>query len=319
MPDVVGCAVVFGTIGFRRIVESKDLMQGKEKGKDDTILRHSYGQKEPMENEAMVLTLESQARAIWPQEKRHLTRVLGRQGLAVLDVGCGTGEIASRIMDEFSPAQVVGIDLAGQHIRRAQERFGIIQGLSFRQGDATALPFADDSFDVALCRHMLQAIPHPLQVIREMVRVIRPGGWLYALAEDYGMLFFHPTRYDMDEFFGVYGGTAAARSGSDLHQGRKMPAILSSLKCMDIEEHYLCIDTLRVDRSLLAEIFVHWRDGFEEWISSNSGRPLEDVRARFNDMIECTRGKESYVAWLIPSVSAHVTAASKRITGPAGA
>ena len=286
-------------------------MNRREKGRGRSDTQHDYGQKEPMENEAMVRTLETQALAIWPQEKGFLQRVLRQPGLDVLDVGCGTGEIASRVRKEFSPGHVTGIDLAEPHIRHAQERFGSIPGLSFHQGDATALPFNDDRFDVAICRHMLQASPDPLAVIREMIRVVKPGGWLYTLAEDYGMLFFYPTKYDMDEFFGVYGGRAAARAGSDLRQGRKMHAVLASLKCEEIEVNYLCIDTLRVDRKLLSDIFVHWRDGFEEWISANSGKPLVEVRDRFNDMIACARTSESYAAWLIPSISARVTGRAK--------
>ncbi|MBI1805373.1 MAG: methyltransferase domain-containing protein [Ignavibacteriae bacterium] len=275
---------------------------------------YEYGQKEPMENEAMVRTLDAQARAIWPQEKKFLKRIFTRPGLEALDVGCGTGEISSRIAREFSTKHVTGIDLAESHIRLAKKRFDGIAGVSFQQADATTMPFEDDTFDIALCRHMLQAIPKPLAVIKEMIRVIKPGGWLYSLAEDYGMLFFHPTKYDMDEFFGEYGGKAAAKAGSDLRHGRKMPSVLASLKCVDVEVNYLCIDTLRVDRNLLADIFVHWRDGFEEWISTNSGKSLEEVRNRFDDMIDCTRGKDSYAVWLIPSISARVTAEAKHAT-----
>lgn len=266
-----------------------------------------------MENDAMVGTLDAQARAIWPQERNFIKRVFTRPALDVLDVGCGTGEIAVRVMKEFSPGHVTGIDLAEVHIRRAKERTGANAGFTFEQGDAHALPFESDRFDVAMCRHMLQAIPDPQGVVREMIRVMKPGGWVYYLAEDYGMLFFHPTTYDMDEFFGVYGGRASGKAGSDLRQGRKMPALLAAMKCIDIEVNYLCIDTLRVDRNLMAEIFVHWRDGFEEWISVNSGKTLQDVHNRFNDMIDCAKGKDSYAAWLIPSISARVTAGSKGI------
>lgn len=277
---------------------------------------YDYGQKEPMENEAMAHTLDSQARAIWPQEKPLLARVFERPDVDVLDVGCGTGEISSRIVREFSPRSVVGIDLSEGNLDRAKRQYPKSQypTLSFEQGDATALKFSDDQFDVAICRHMLQAVPDPLGVIREMIRVVKPGGWLYYLAEDYGMLFFHPTKYDADEFWRDFGWKAAERSGSNLRQGRSMPVVLQSFACADIKLDYLCIDTLRVDRDLLGDIFTHWRDGFEDWLSTYTKRPLEDVRARFNDIIDCTRNPHGYAAWLIPSISARVVAETKRKT-----
>jgi len=90
-----------------------------------------------------------------------------------------------------------------------------------------------------------------------------------------------------------------------------MPGVLTSLGCTEIALHYLCIDTLRVDRNLLADIFTHWRDGFGEWVSANANRSLEEVRARFDDIIESTRRPDGYAAWLIPSISARVTSQAK--------
>lgn len=274
---------------------------------------YTYGQREQMENEAMAHTLDAQARAIWPQEKPLLLRIFTRAGLDILDVGCGTGELSSRIVREFSPRSVIGIDLSELNLARAKGRYPSsgYPGLSFQQGNAVALTFDDNRFDIALCRHMLQAVPEPLSVIKEMIRVVKPGGWVYFLAEDYGMIFLHPTKYDADEFWRDFGWKAAERTGSNLRQGRTMPHVLTSLGCADIELHYLCIDTLRVDRNLLADVFTHWRDGFEEWVSTNTNRPLDDVRARFNDIIECTKRPDGYAAWLIPSISAHVTEETK--------
>lgn len=276
---------------------------------------YTYGQREPMENEAMARTLDAQVRAIWPQERLLLKRIFSHHGMEVLDVGCGTGEISSRLMKEFFPKRVIGLDLSEVNLRRAAERFPAseYQGLSFEQGNAVKMPFDDNRFDAALCRHMLQAVPEPMRVIKEMIRVVKPGGWLYFLAEDYGMLYFYPTKYDADEFWRDYAGKAAEKAGSNLRQGRTMPNVLASLRCSDIAVDYLTIDTLRVDRNLLAELFTHWRDGFDRWISTYSGYPLEDVRNRFDDMIECCRRENGYALWLLPSMSARVTEETKSV------
>ena len=279
----------------------------------------TYGFQEPMENEAMVRTLDAQARAIWPQEKSVIARVFPRPGLDVLDVGCGTGEIAVRVAKEFATRSVTGIDLSASHVRRAKARAADMPDVAFEVGNALRMSFDESRFDTAICRHMLHAVPDPAGVISEMIRVVKPGGWLYTLAEDYGMLFFHPSRHDLDEFFHVYGVRAGRKAGSNILQGRTMPPLLASLGCAGIGLEYLCIDTLRVDREVLAEIFVHWRDGFEEWMSTNAVLSREEVRDRFNDKAECARGPASYAGWLIPCVSARVTEESKRTAAsPAG-
>src|SRR5882672_9635657 len=98
---------------------------------------YTYGQREQMENEAMARTLDAQARAIWPQE-RSIVAPLFKHPVEVLDVGCGTGEISSRLVTEFSPRSVIGIDLSEINLARASrlfppERF---PGLSFQPGNA---------------------------------------------------------------------------------------------------------------------------------------------------------------------------------------
>jgi SAM-dependent methyltransferase len=277
--------------------------------------KYSYGQREPMENDAMVRTLDAQARAIWPQEKQYLQQIFTSSGLDVIDVGCGTGEISARLVKEFSPKNVVGLDLSEVNLLRARERYSQKEypGLVFQQGNAMQMDVESSRFDVAVCRHMLQAVPEPLRVIKEMIRVTKLNGRLYFLAEDYGMIFLHPTTFDADEFWREYVWKAGTVSGSNLHQGRTMPSVLASLKCSDIQMKYLCVDTLRVERNLLADIFTHWRDGFEQWISTHSGHSLEDVRRRFDDIIEATRRNDGYAVWLIPSVLARVTSAAKKI------
>jgi ubiquinone/menaquinone biosynthesis C-methylase UbiE len=95
---------------------------------------------------------------------------------SVLEVGCGTGLVLSRIQQFASAAK--GVDLSPGMLEKARER-----GLDVVEGSATALPFADNSFDVTCSFKVLAHIPNVEVALSEMARVTRPGG--YVLAELY--------------------------------------------------------------------------------------------------------------------------------------
>jgi len=92
----------------------------------------------------------------------------------VLDVGCGTGVVASRLAD--SGYTVSGVDPSAgmlEHLRERDPR------VTAEQGSATALPFEDGSFDLTMCVAVMHHIAEPeavTQSLAEMVRVTRPGG-----------------------------------------------------------------------------------------------------------------------------------------------
>lgn len=95
------------------------------------------------------------------------------EGQRVLEVGCGTGLLLDRVRRFASYA--AGMDLSAGMLARAQER-----GLPVTLGDATALPYADASFDLV---YSFKVLPHVADIraaLREMARVTRPGGRVLA-------------------------------------------------------------------------------------------------------------------------------------------
>jgi len=104
----------------------------------------------------------------------------------VLDLGCGPGvstfALAERIGED---AEIVGIDLAPQMIKRAlahhRSHFSRLKNLRFEVADATELPFADHSFDVAVGHSFLYLVPDRVAVLREVRRVLAPGGVLVLM------------------------------------------------------------------------------------------------------------------------------------------
>ncbi|NOT30478.1 MAG: methyltransferase domain-containing protein [Planctomycetes bacterium] len=264
-------------------------------------------QAEQMAHESMVRTLAAQAEAIWPQERVLFASYALRDGARILDVGCGTGEIVLRLARELARVTLVGIDVHEPHLALARERartFG--ERLDFRRGDAFALDYPDQSFDLTLCRHMLQAVPEPERVLAEMKRVTRRGGRLHVVAEDYGMIHCHPCAVDGDRFWREGPITLGARMGTDLYCGRRAYSWLYALGLTDIRVDYAVIDTVRVERAVLIGIFAAWRDGYTEVIAAHSTLSEHEVRASFDAIIAAFADPRAYGVWLLPILSARV-------------
>ena len=106
----------------------------------------------------------------------HLVRFAGiRAGDRVLDVACGTGVVA--LTAARLGAQATGLDLTPELIAHARENAALMElEVKFLEGDAEALPFGDGSFDVVVSQFGHMFAPRPEVVVREMLRVLKPGG-----------------------------------------------------------------------------------------------------------------------------------------------
>jgi len=119
-------------------------------------------------------------RLLRPMALRLLEGVPLRAGQWVLDVACGTGIVARLAAPRVAPSgKVVGIDLnAGMlAVARTCAAETDVQ-IDWKQGDAAALPFADAAFDAVFCQQGLQFFPDKPRALREMHRVLAPGGML---------------------------------------------------------------------------------------------------------------------------------------------
>ena len=101
-------------------------------------------------------------------------------GKKILEVSCGHGGGASYLTRTFQPKSYTGLDLNPEGIRFCRERHPVA-GLNFIQGDAEALPFEANSFDVVINVEASHCYPHFPRFLAEVARVLRPGGcFVYA-------------------------------------------------------------------------------------------------------------------------------------------
>jgi SAM-dependent methyltransferase len=117
--------------------------------------------------------------AAWTKDLRaYLFRRTGmRIARRVLEVGCGTGAILSGL---DTSAAVYGVDLEKACLMEAHQHS---PQASLVRADALSLPFPPGAFNITFCHFLLLWVRDPLQALREMKRVTRPGGSILALAE----------------------------------------------------------------------------------------------------------------------------------------
>ena len=108
-----------------------------------------------------------------------------QDGESVLDVGSGTGALASAILEARPHAHVTAVDPAQEYVSAARQR-AAGKGIRFVVGDARALDFSDGTFDRAVSLLALNFVPDPAQALAEQIRVTHPGSLIAAAVWDYG-------------------------------------------------------------------------------------------------------------------------------------
>jgi demethylmenaquinone methyltransferase / 2-methoxy-6-polyprenyl-1,4-benzoquinol methylase len=97
---------------------------------------------------------------------------------AVLDVACGTGAVALELLRQYD-CRIVGIDQSAEMLAEARRRLGA--RVELRQARAEQLPFEDGAFDGLTVTYLLRYVDDPTATMRELARVVRPGGRLAML------------------------------------------------------------------------------------------------------------------------------------------
>src|SRR5712671_5908227 len=104
-------------------------------------------------------------------------------GERILDVGCGTGSLTRVVLESADVKSIAGVDLADVYLESARQKIRDPR-VDFKTGDATSLPFADNSFDRAFAMLVLHFVPDAKKAVSEMRRVVRSGGVVAATVWD---------------------------------------------------------------------------------------------------------------------------------------
>lgn len=126
-----------------------------------------------------------------------------KHGQSLLDVGCGPGTITVEFVDRVAPGPVLGIDVSADVIANAQGRFPD-SAAAFEVMDLYNLDIADDTYDVSHAHQVLQHVTEPVQALREMRRVVKPGGIVAVRDADYAAMHWSPETPPLDAWMRIY-------------------------------------------------------------------------------------------------------------------
>ena len=152
-----------------------------------------------------------------------------KAGMRLLDVGCGPGSITRGLAARLAPGEVIGIDLSEDTLASAREE-ALERGVTnvrYQVASVYELPFEEAAFDVVFAHQVLQHLREPSAAIREMLRVLRPGGIIAARDVDWGTVAYWPPDPWLDRFMQVHVSTWS-QNGGDPFMGRKLRALLNA-------------------------------------------------------------------------------------------
>jgi SAM-dependent methyltransferase len=178
------------------------------------------------------------ARVMRPTTLRLLERVGVRPGMAVLDVGCGGGDVTLEFAQVVgADGLVLGLDLDATKLgvarREAAERgFG---NVAFQQLNITASD-GQPEFDLVYARFLLTHLPDPAGALVRMRHFLRPGGLMVIEDIDFAGHFCHPDSAAFRRYVDLYT-SAVQRRGGDANIGPRLPGLLAQTGLQRIEMH----------------------------------------------------------------------------------
>jgi ubiquinone/menaquinone biosynthesis C-methylase UbiE len=148
-------------------------------------------------------------------------------GMRLLDCGCGPGTMTIEIAELVAPSEVIGIDIGDEQITRARQ-LAVEQGIPnvhFEKANIYNLPFSNHTFDAVFSHALLEHLQDPLAALREMYRMLKPGGMVMVRTPDWDGNLIWPSD-PLLEHFEEIGKALFASGGGNPFIGKQLRGLL---------------------------------------------------------------------------------------------
>jgi len=243
--------------------------------------------------------LRAQSLWTWEKESRNLAWFGLRDGMSVLELGSGPGFVTEQLLQMLPNSHVTQLELDPDMVRRSEQyltpnfsgRFTIIEGSIMN------MELPDNSFDFAFARYLFQHLPDPLGAMREVYRVLKPGGVLAITdVEDKLGVIFEPESAEADAIEAKMT-SMQSQKGGDRNVGRKLWKLMASagFESLDLEGRIGHSDKIGIDNIVPPE----WDPGALQPALDAGVITEEDVEVMHREHIRFQESPDKYMLFVL--------------------
>lgn len=256
-----------------------------------------------IENDQLIPVLRTQTNIVWEHERELLRRHGLRRGVRVADICCGIGDFAVLLHKEFKPEIIVAVDHSRPFLQYAiqmAKEFGIAD-IEYHYGDAANLFLSSNTFDFVTSRLSLQIFNQPELIMKELLRICKPGGRVYLTNEMMSHNYGYP-RHESVSWTYAQTLKMLASLGMDLSIGPKMFSLLTDLGFEDVQMEQIGITNTNTVVEDFARVIESWEEYITGELSTATQTPrevVERLHAGFQDHVYAIRSRRGFAIWPI--------------------
>jgi len=256
-----------------------------------------------IENDQLIPVLRTQTNIVWEHERELLRRHGLRPGVRVADICCGIGDFAVLLHKEFKPEIIVAVDHSRPFLQYAiqmAKEFGIAD-IEYHYGDAANLFLSSNTFDFVTSRLSLQIFNQPQLIMRELLRICKPGGRVYLTNEMMSHNYGYP-RHESVSWTYAQTLKMLASLGMDLSIGPKMFSLLTDMGFEDVQMEQIGITNTNTVVEDFARVIESWEEYITGELSAATQTPrevVERLHAGFQDHVYAIRSRRGFAIWPI--------------------
>lgn len=172
--------------------------------------------------------LKGQVELFWNKELKHYVEFGLRDGISIVELGSGPGFVTVKIAEMFPNIKITALEiepLLVDYAKRYMAEKGLAQ-CEVVEGSILNTGFADNSFDMAITRLVLEHLPDPLSAVREVLRILKPGGKAIFVDNDFELhIMTYPQIPELRDLYDAYCKSRYSEGGNP-KIGRELPGIL---------------------------------------------------------------------------------------------